>query len=51
MFLNRRIGFMDIPELIEKVMASHTWVRDPGLDEILMSDSWARQAATSLAQA
>jgi 1-deoxy-D-xylulose-5-phosphate reductoisomerase len=49
MFLNRRIGFMDISELIEKVMANHTWINNPGLDEILMSDSWARQEASRLA--
>lgn len=51
MFLNRRIGFMDIPELIEKIMASHILIQNPGLDEILMSDSWARQEAIRLAQA
>lgn len=51
MFLDRQIGFMDIPELIEKVMASHTRVQNPGLDEILMSDIWARQEASRLARA
>jgi len=49
MFLNRRIGFMDIPELIEKTMASHICIQSPGLDDILMSDSWARQEAIRLA--
>ena len=51
MFLDRQIGFMDIPELIEKVMASHARIQNPGLDEILMSDSWARQEASKLARA
>lgn len=51
MFLNRQIGFMGIPDLIEKVMASHTRIQNPGLDEILMSDSWARQEASRLARA
>lgn len=51
MFLNRQIGFMDIPELIEKVMASHTRIQNPDLDEILTSDSWARQEASRLARA
>ena len=43
MFLEHRIGFMDIPALVEKVMAKHTCVKKPGILEILQSDSWARQ--------
>lgn len=50
LFLNRQIGFMKIPELIEKIMANHILVRNPGLDEILSSDTWARQEALRLAR-
>lgn len=45
MFLSRQIGFSDIPAIIEKVMANHTCIPNPGLDEILMCDSWARENA------
>lgn len=50
LFLNRQIGFMKIPELIEKIMANHILVRNPGLEEILSSDTWARQEALRLAR-
>jgi len=49
MFLNGQIGFLDIPLLIEKVMANHTPVQSPGLDDILRSDMWAREEAASAA--
>lgn len=51
MFLNRQIGFADIPAIIERVMASHTCISNPGLDEILMCDSWARREAGKWAKA
>lgn len=47
MFLNGQIEFLDIPLLIEKVMANHTPVQSPGLDDILGSDMWAREEAES----
>ncbi|MBU7008308.1 1-deoxy-D-xylulose-5-phosphate reductoisomerase [Peptococcaceae bacterium DYL19] len=49
MFLNGQIGFLDIPLLIENVMANHTPVQSPGLDDILRSDIWAREEAQSAA--
>lgn len=42
MFLERKIMFKDIPELIEKVMNLHKIVYNPTLDDILESDSWSR---------
>ena len=44
-FLQEKIRFPDIPRIIEKVCADHQTVSSPGLDEILASDRWARQAA------
>ena len=44
-FLQEKIRFLDIPRIIEKVCADHQTVSSPGLDEILASDRWARQAA------
>ena len=49
MFLNGQIEFLDIPLLIEKVMANHTPLQSPGLDDILGSDMWAREEAESAA--
>ena len=49
MFLAGRIGFLDIPSLIEKIMARHTRIHTPDLDDILQSDSWAREETEVLA--
>lgn len=50
LFLDRRIGFLDIQEIVRRVMDSHTLVPDPGLDDILKADSWARDTATQIAE-
>lgn len=43
LFLTGRIRFTDIAPVIEKTLAAHTSTIDnPNLDEILASDSWAR---------
>ncbi len=49
LFLNGRIGFLDIPYLVEEVVNQH----DPGnatsLDEIMGADTWARRRTVELA--
>ncbi len=47
-FLEEKIGFMDIPKLIEKVMSKHRVVSKPDLNEIINVDEWAREAALAL---
>lgn len=47
-FLNRRIRFSDIPQIVEQVMESHTVVENPDLPQILEADHWARARAGSL---
>ncbi|MCD6225251.1 MAG: 1-deoxy-D-xylulose-5-phosphate reductoisomerase [Deltaproteobacteria bacterium] len=42
-FLNKRIPFVKIPDIIEKVMGRHIVVENPALDDILESDKWARE--------
>jgi len=44
-FLDQKAGFLDIPKTIEKTMTRHRLVREPGLEDILESDLWARQIA------
>lgn len=39
------ISFGEISKLIEDVMARHTVIADPTLDDLLMADRWARQEA------
>ena len=47
-FLCRRIAFTDIVPVVERTMAGHTPISDPGLEDILDADRWAREAAMSL---
>jgi 1-deoxy-D-xylulose-5-phosphate reductoisomerase len=44
-FLDGRMGFTDIPRIVEKTMSLHDSVKTPELDDIFCSDSWARRIA------
>lgn len=47
-FLKGEIGFLQIPELIERTMEAHTPFTTDGIEGVLEADSWARQEAGSL---
>jgi len=47
-FLEGRIGFLAIPELIESVMNAHKPVQEPSLESILAADEWSRREAERL---
>lgn len=42
-FMNKKIKFIDLPKIIEKVLARHSVISSPSLDDILQADSWARK--------
>ena len=44
-FLNKRLRFTDIPEVIRKTMEKHFVVANPVLSDILEADLWARKIA------
>jgi len=44
-FLDRRVGFFDIPGVIETVMSRHAPEADPTLEGVLAADTWARTEA------
>ncbi len=48
-FLDRRIAFPRIWQLVEEVMNRHASVAKPTLDAILKADRWARDEAAGLA--
>lgn len=48
LFLERRIGFLDIYGITRKVMESHSAIHDPNLDQILAADAWAREEAAAV---
>lgn len=47
-FLAGRIGFTEIPRVIESTLDAHTPVADPDLEAILAADAWARSHARTL---
>ncbi len=47
-FLNKLISFVDIPVLVEKVMAKHTLVSMDSLEQVLAVDAWARRQAMEI---
>ncbi|MFA5261893.1 MAG: 1-deoxy-D-xylulose-5-phosphate reductoisomerase [Candidatus Omnitrophota bacterium] len=44
-FLNERIPFTGIYNIVEKIVMSHIIVENPGIPDILAADAWARQEA------
>ncbi len=48
LFLEGRIGFLTIPEIIEKAMQRHVPNYKPDLDIILASDQWARETVKQI---
>jgi 1-deoxy-D-xylulose-5-phosphate reductoisomerase len=46
LFLDRKIGFLDIVRAVRRIMDAHEVVSNPRLDQILEADSWARKAAS-----
>ena len=47
-FLERKIGFLDIPALCHQVMKKHRVNTNPDLKEILEADKWARNETQQL---
>ena len=47
-YLREELSFADIPRIVEETVRNHQPILHPTLDEILYTDTWARQAATEL---
>jgi 1-deoxy-D-xylulose-5-phosphate reductoisomerase len=43
MFLEKKIGYLDIYKTVARVMDEHHPACNPSLDQILSADTWARQ--------
>jgi len=48
LFLDGKIGLMDIPRLVEKALGAHRSVDNPTLEQILAADGWAREHIVSV---
>jgi 1-deoxy-D-xylulose-5-phosphate reductoisomerase len=44
-FIQHRIRFTDIAKVVEKAVSKHRVLKEPGLDEIIGVDAWARAVA------
>jgi 1-deoxy-D-xylulose-5-phosphate reductoisomerase len=49
MFLNRRIGFTDIPRLVEQTLNKHQNNTRPDIEDIKAADKWARETMLEIA--
>ena len=47
-FLERKIGFMDIPDLIERTLGRSSFIKNPNLDDYFETDLEARRVAHEL---
>lgn len=47
-FLEERIGFMDIPAILECVMEKHVVIAYPSLEDVLEVDQWAKSTTRSI---
>ena len=47
-FINREIGFLDIPRLIETAMNAYTSISDYTLDDVLEADKWSREYTSKI---
>lgn len=43
LFLQNKIGFLDIPRLVKNAVLEHNFIKNPSLDEILSADVASRQ--------
>ena len=50
-FLKRHLSFDGIPRTIQQVMAQHSPISNPALEDILEADGWARKKAAEKVQA
>jgi 1-deoxy-D-xylulose-5-phosphate reductoisomerase len=50
LFLQGRIGFLQIPSLIEKTMKAHTPFVIDSLEKVMEADAWARQRTAAFAE-
>ncbi|MCX7843545.1 MAG: 1-deoxy-D-xylulose-5-phosphate reductoisomerase [Clostridia bacterium] len=48
LFIKEKIGFIDIPGIIENVMSRHIVNNCPNLEDIIEADRWARETAMQL---
>lgn len=50
-FLNDRLGFMDIPAILDQVMNKHVVIDDPTLEDVLEVDRWTKSTTRSIINA
>lgn len=47
-FLKEKISFLQISKIIDNVMKQHSLIKNPGLEDLLEADVWAREKAGEL---
>jgi 1-deoxy-D-xylulose-5-phosphate reductoisomerase len=49
LFLNERVSFTRIAEIVDSALQRHQPTGNPGLDDLFAADAWARETARDLA--
>jgi 1-deoxy-D-xylulose-5-phosphate reductoisomerase len=47
-FMEKKIGFIDLPKIVETVLGLHNSINNPSLDDILQADLWARRETSKI---
>ncbi len=47
-FLNKRIGFLQMPDIIEKAMQKVTFIKKPGLDDLIETNAETKRVTEKL---
>jgi 1-deoxy-D-xylulose-5-phosphate reductoisomerase len=47
-FLDKKIKFLQISEIVDSVVKAHSVSRNPSLRDVLNADAWARKKAQEL---
>jgi 1-deoxy-D-xylulose-5-phosphate reductoisomerase len=45
LFLEGRVGFTEIPVILDKTLQAHRGISQPGLEEIFAAEKWGRLTA------
>jgi 1-deoxy-D-xylulose 5-phosphate reductoisomerase len=49
-FLNRRISFLHIADVVDEVLTMHRPLARPSIEDIIETDEWARRTARSVVE-
>jgi 1-deoxy-D-xylulose-5-phosphate reductoisomerase len=49
-FMEKKIRFIDLPKIMEKILSLHNSINNPSLDDILQADLWAKRETKKIVE-